>query len=243
MKVGFRNLLLAASLANFFLISEWLQLVFPFRDGYFDHPISLVGFEAVILAFACYTGFFYLLFFWAQQVDGESWVYALIYLILVSAFFWALNEVRSRSGLSLGLPYLFSLRYFLGDWGWVGNRIKGLLGVLAFVFVFFRFRHTVIFCFRKVLSILIPAIIATFGQVAMSLDWPTAPGMPLGDPSPETPHKLVFLVFDEMDEYYSFHARPQGVEFPHSTNLKRSLSPLPKPIPHPGLRCFPSPRI
>lgn len=211
-----KNFAIAISLANLLLVAEWFNLVFPPTSEYFAHALNLSGFFSIFLVFSLATAFVFYLTELARRLKRpavELAVYFTISLLCVIA----LNNFRGIVGISTRFPFL-SGAHFLWNWGHVGNYVK-LTGLFTFaLWCFFRFSGIWIFVVRNALVLLLLVPFFTLGKISLRVfqynpvsHFIWSPVEPVSLP-PE--RRVLWMVFDEMDEYFSFQGRPKGLELP-----------------------------
>jgi len=105
----------------------------------------------------------------------------------------------------------------------VGQKISLIIGVTAFVFIAYVLLHK-----RKINGaiILLPFVPLTFGQAIWKsirydpsslAEKPPAPYLPIASDSP----RLVWIIFDRLDQRLTFMDRPQQIQLPEFDRMRR----------------------
>jgi Sulfatase len=210
-----KNLAIAFSLSNFFLIAQWLRLLVEDRFTYFNPSIPFCAFGAVVAVFCFSVLAFYLILNFADR-SKSSWRKAVIYALLMGVFLLSLNKVRTMTDLAVRAPFL-SGKALLGTWEKTAAVFFVLFLVLWFYFKFSKFSIVV---FRNLLAVLSPLALITFAK----LSWTTVQNYsppPALSSQLKPDRRVVWIVFDEMDQYLAFPGRPSAVQLPEFDRLMR----------------------
>jgi len=214
-----RDLLIALSLANLCFLRIWNQLFNGKLTYYAQVPptnqLAAVALNVLLLALVFWTG---------AQLTRRSQRPALVRLARWAFLVVVLVEVK--------LPYVAFLLY--ERLGWTSARplfvALWLLIVAAAVFLASRWEARVTHALGVLLLILSPFVAFTFYQdIALALrvrrmsfaDQPPAAVLPSKPGAP----RVVWLIFDELDQRLIFDQRPASVHLPEFDRLRaQSLS-------------------
>jgi len=206
------------SAANLLYLRVWQELIFAGteRSFYLITPNSLsytVAFINVFLiGMVIWAAHFY------YRYSGSKTMERGLALILLFSFLLPLNALR------LLLPQLSisNLVDILGELGF-GLLIIFLVGTL--IRIGFRFSKGAVKTAGVIYLILFPFIFFTFIQagwaLAAGIEEAKEPDRPEPTPEDKRPaERVVWFVFDELDQRLTFEERPEGMEIPELKSLK-----------------------
>jgi Sulfatase len=219
-----QNLVIALSLANFILMTQWIKVLVASPYAYFNASLPFCALVAILILLGAAAFVFYFILRTAERAKG-SLRSSILYLLLMCFFLLAINKLRTKTNLAIVFPF-FSASQSLSRLSVGEPALKIGIGIVSLCFalvLFFRFKRGAISVFRNVLVLLFPFLILTVG---------TTFGKAIRDYHPENnlsssrlpEHRMVWLVFDEMDEYFAFRGRPPSVRLPEFDRIaKESL--------------------
>jgi hypothetical protein len=219
--------LIALSWANLFLLPEWLNLLAPSNEwSRYEFPTRHWGAVAAVVAvcLALAAGY-WLLLHWSRK---STWAQCVLRLTAIALLFFPLNRIRDVLNLPQWVPFL--------SWGIIRQYIP--LPVLAIVLCASAVA-IVLFAYRKhsrfilsvdlVLAIFLPFLLVTTcrsigGYLNGDLNFTIKRGA-FHDDSITPEHRVVWIIFDEMDYRLVFEKRPPGLQLPAWDEiLKQSIS-------------------
>jgi hypothetical protein len=211
----YKDYLIALSLANFFFVYQWPSLFLGENEVYFSATVRPLDLYSLVSSIFIFAAFFFLILWMARTAKLPFSQHA-FYLLLIAVCLIPLHQVQAISQVSVQWPF-FSLSHFVGNWGPGGNRVKvvilGLMGLL----LYFSLPRFFISCFRNVSLIFSAAAFLTLGKAgiyALEDNYHTESARSISSHS-EKPIKIVWMLFDEMDEHYSTVGRPPEVDLPN----------------------------
>lgn len=212
-----QDALLAGSLANLLFVETWAELLFDADGGYFNKlPVARHTLLA-LLANLTWVGTVSWLILRGVRRTRSVWLRRLVVLTTTLVLVLAANYVRVQVlGWSLGGLLRFG-----------GLPMVGVLG-LAVLGGLLRFHSLAARVEMAVLGILSPLAFLTVGRVLLVLsgmitirqhegDVPVAGMLKDAPPAP----RVVWVIFDEMDERLAFAERPKGTRLPEFDRLQR----------------------
>jgi hypothetical protein len=213
---------IALSFSNLLHLRVWIGLVGPtFGQGAFIRVPATPGQVASATIWILLIAAVIFLLLRAVK-SNRPWVVLIATGLLMAIGAWTVNGLRT-----LLAPYVPMLRTAAG--GSPGRTIAGvalLLAVAAFLFVR-PFRLKVSSYLRTAAIVASPAALLTLGQAGWAIatystlryiDKPLAAALH-GANQPAT--RVVWIVFDELDQALSFDRRPKGLELPELDSLRR----------------------
>src|SRR5579885_133349 len=217
----FKKLLVAVSLANLFFFNAWREALSPRKFFYFYYWKQYPGYAilaALVLNVLLLTAFFFACFYAARRLGGrrsDKFIRAGFLL----AFLLALNCIRAQvERLSVR-----GLRISLGKPGLVALCLL-LLALVVFAFA----RRGLGRVSRAVASLLL--ILSPFGLVGLAdAAWLALRyGAPVARERASAPAleavaarpRVLWLIFDEMDERAAFAERPASLTMPEFDRLR-----------------------
>lgn len=203
-----KDALVAATLANLVFLRVWSYLLDRHESAYLaETPYNPVGYIAILIN----TGVFALVFYLGARCVShrtDRWSRELATLAFFMFLLPAIDCLRRSLGLSLD-----RLWFVGGVWLLIGLVLIGI-GVLPWRVLLRRTLY-------RVLLILFPFVVTTAVQAVwiaingerpkpeeLSLPFPNGPKAP-------SPHRVVWVIFDEWDQRVTFDRRPPGLALPH----------------------------
>ena len=209
-----RDLLIALSLSNLCFLRIWNEL-FNGKLVYYalvppTHQLLGVVLNVFLLALVFWTG---------AQLARRSQRPALLRLARWAFLLVVLANFR----------VFYLVLFTWGRWGWVAG-FSALLLLVAALYLLARWEARLAHALAVLLLILSPFIAVTFYQdIALAvrvsrMSFADPPPAPLLPPRPGAP-RIVWLVFDELDQRLIFDQRPDSVHLPEFDRLRaQSLS-------------------
>jgi len=204
----------ALSLANLCYLPIWAELLTGSRYHYFmDHAPSRMSYPAILLNTILLASVFLILGRLARRFLSERGKYLANYGFLFVVIV-ALNGARRLVAIVPAEQFPDLLRHtalvvFLG--------LVSILVLIAAV----RWRNGLIHGSKAVVWILTPFVVLTFGQAiwlfltyeknARSFDGELAPALAAGHTAQS---RVIWILFDELDEQIAFDERPAGLQLP-----------------------------
>ncbi len=220
-----RDLAIALSLANLCYLRVWSELLtYSKADAFWmKHPPSPTDFAAGMLNVLLVGGLFWVGVTLIRRL-GNGLLLALAHWGFLFVLLLPLNALRAV--LSNRLPYLKSDLF--GLLGQRGVALLGLgLGALSVV-VLIMWHRRLVHVFSLIVLLLSPLLPITFAQALWKTvkydpshftDKPLAPR--LSDPTEETKGaRVLWVIFDEMDQRLAFVDRPPDVRLPEFDRLR-----------------------
>ena len=204
-----RDLLIALSLANLSFLRIWNEL-FNGKLTYYaqaspaNHLLGVV-LNVVLLALVFWTG---------AQLARRSGRPALVRLARCAFLLVVLANLR--------VFYLLLLLW--GRWGWMAG-VPGLLLLAAALYLLARWQPRVTHGLAVLLLIVSPFVAVTFYQdaaLAVRVSRMSFADQPLAAPLPVKPGapRVVWVIFDELDQRLVFDQRPLSVHLPQFDRLR-----------------------
>jgi sulfatase-like protein len=203
---GWRDFVLALSIAHFAFIQSWHGLLFERLFSYFNRiPVNRPSLAALLLNIILLTALLWLVGRWAQRMNRRAvWTFA--NLALCAVVLVPLNFARTHYWQLTGAK----LDRFTGEPIVIAIAVVVLLGGIWFR----RFAARLVMTTYLILS---PLVLFTVGKTAWWLVRPPAqfrqtlaPSTPLKAAEP----RIVWLLLDELDQRIAFEMRPRDVNLP-----------------------------
>jgi hypothetical protein len=218
-----KRLLLAFSLANLCLYGAWREVLSPEASSHFyywKHYPGYVALAALAGNVALLTALFLLCFYLTRRFGGRHASqlaragFVLVFLLALNSAYVQLNSLTGHW-----------LRAHLGRAGLV-IIIGLLLAALGGALVRYGLQK-----FARVVAIIL-LIMSPFGVLGfLQATWQAVKydrlveheqtNAPLSATSAQTQRRVVWLIFDELDERVAFAARPPGVSLPEFDRLQQ----------------------
>lgn len=156
-----------------------------------------------------------------SQAKGLGWRLTGKLVIAVGVVF-ILNSIRQLLRAKTGLE-IFSFSYLRSQLGWWGG-VPILLGMAgAFLYGFARFRQQLYATGRVFVHLMFPVAVFHAGWVGYKLFTDDYGPVKRMDPlvgASTSEHRVVFVVFDTMEERSSFSHRPAGLQLPNFDSFR-----------------------
>lgn len=214
-----KNLLICFSLANLCFLRRWYDLEHlkeRAMDYYRTAPPDPTLLEATLLDALLLTAVFWLAWRWVEY-DPTPVKLRLAQFGFLAAFMYPLESVRLYWNQEGGRADLTSNLVLLA--------MEAVLGVGAILALFGNTR--VVGAARRValaLTLLFPALMIDFGLNAFSLEpaqaYAARPSLPLLPPRPGPAPRVVWILFDELDQRLVFDLREPQVALPEIDRLR-----------------------
>lgn len=224
LKPFLRDLAIGISLANLSYLRIWSEtLTYRNSDAFFmAHPPTPVTFLSTILSVVLLGAVLALAAGWARRAGGEWKVWASRAFLISLAL--PLNALRSV--LSVHVPALQWLRSPLFALiGVKGVLVLGIvLAVTGLLAAYFLYRPLTRVA-AGVLRALVPFAVVTIGQALWgTMQYNPAPfaAQAAAQPLPVgKPQRVIWMVFDEMDQNLAFDMRDRDVAMPEFDRLRK----------------------
>lgn len=212
---GLKDALLALSLANLLFVETWAELLFDADGGYFNKlPVGWHALLALLFNLTWVAVVAWIILRAVRQTKS-AWLRRLVVLAASLVLAQAANYVRVQVlGWSLGGLLRFG-----------GLPMVGLVGLIG-LGVLLRFHSLAARVEMAVLGILSPLAFLTLGRVLLVLSGVieirqhTEPGSAAGMLNePQHAPKVVWVIFDEMDQRLAFTVRPEKLRLPEFDRL------------------------
>jgi hypothetical protein len=212
------NFLIALSAGCLLFIRRWydLERLEPKALGYLRAaPIDRTLLEATALSVLMVAAVFWMAWTWVERhptVVRRRVGHVVFLLVMLSSLesvrrYWNNEADHFDWGSNLALAIL-----------------EGLLGC-GIILLFFG-RPRILKAARRVallMTLLLPAVVFDFASSIINADGPESfaapPNLPMLPASSSAP-RMIWLVFDELDERFVFDARPAGLELPQLDRLR-----------------------
>ncbi|MGH9580111.1 MAG: sulfatase-like hydrolase/transferase [Terriglobales bacterium] len=208
------DVLLALSLANLTLIKVWKRLLYSQR---IDLPQwTLVDYEAVFLNLLLLTGFFWLLFALGRR---SSAVFSNLRYLPFLAIVVPLDLVRRHLDLSVAEAIRL-----------LGKAEFAAIGLVLAGFILygsFRWSRSLLAALQAltlIMTAFVPVVLVQAGWKSWVLfsqeDRPPRPLALSSAQRPVPPQRILFLLFDGLDQRLTFGNRPLGLQLPELDGLR-----------------------
>ncbi len=223
MSLDWKDVIVSFSISNLFFLRVWHELIFAEPQGLFY--LKTPGFSEiialllnVIILGIVFIGLFYILRTY-QQPSFEK----LISLILIFSFLFPLNALRL---LATDLS-ITDIANFLGRFGAV---FVVIVFIAAFTWLAIKKSKALINAVSIIYLILSPFLLVSFAQAGWALITMEDPDTQLSvesqlekissaeDKGPD--ERIVWFIFDELDQRLTFEERPDDLEIPALKGLK-----------------------
>ncbi len=222
MKARWQFLVVGFSLANICLYHQWATLELhtssllyryenasPYPQTYLAMLINLVGMGLLLAGVAFLT-----------QTSKKKWVRGLCFAIIAGFFVLGLNSFRQVLRGMVGIPWL-SLNFFVHAPIWLNVLV--LLGSVGLGFLIFRKRKLAFPFLFGFLTFISPLALFHAGWSVRNLFHDNYGDTALAAPikqNTENKTRVVWVIFDTMEQRSTFTARPAGLELPELDALK-----------------------
>ncbi len=207
-----KNLLICASLGNLFCSRQWYQLSFQAReyDYYRDAPLNPTLLAAIFISILVLASVFAAGWYWVRT-NPSGWRLRLGETVFLLAAIYPMESVRR---------YWNASRFDLG-----ANIVLAIIETTLAVGCFLALAgndHIVRVAKRAVfsVSILIPIFLIDFGSPFLAVDRASFETRPSAKPlAPPRPRRVLWILFDELDQRIAFDRRPASVRLPELDRL------------------------
>jgi hypothetical protein len=209
-----REYVIALSLANLFFLKHWYGIILGGDEVYFSTTVIPNGAFSLLSCILLYSLLIFGLIVWAEKIK-TPFLSHLIYLLVLLSAVVPLRHIQYFTQFSIKYPVL-SYRYFLGDWGHVGNYFKLIILSGATLAAYFRWPRVFISGFRGIALVFSCAAIFSLGTFATySLQDIFLRRNAASVTQEKHPPQIIWMLFDEMDEHYVTEGRPPGLPLPN----------------------------
>ncbi len=208
-----KEIVMALSLSNLIFLEEWATLLKPYNH-YFQNesliPLLLVMFNVLLFAAVFFVGLT------LARYSRRAWVIKFARLVFLGTFIIPLNYFR----ISLGLD----VHELIAQYGWLLFVAVFVFSAFA-VFVIYRWRSQVVRIAAGIILIFSPFVLFTFSQAAwLFIDNEViTPQEIFVEPvyvEEDPAIRVLWLIFDKMDQNIAFAERPQALELPELDRLR-----------------------
>ncbi len=212
----FRDLAIALSLANLCFFRAWGELLEPY-NYYFMKTPPFINFAAIILNVLLLAAVFWIGLNFARRSD--RW-----YAMGIARWAFLVVLIVPLNGIRQVLPPVANLIAIVGKNGFI--ILSFVLIMLGMLFLL-RWHRQVIRVISILILVLFPFFLMTFSQAVYSLAKydATIVDEPLASPpiqeKKSTP-RVLWLLFDGMDQRVTFFERPPTVKLPEIDLLRRN---------------------
>jgi hypothetical protein len=219
-----RDIVIALSLSNLCFVSAWRALLSPKTADYYYYWKSYTGlieFAALVIDVLLLAALF-LLAITIIRRSGSALLMKLARWAFLLLLIIPLNDLRTQINFLHG-PRLAGL---LGRAGLV---VLGLLILALGAFVIWRWRERVVRVAVAAVLMLSPFVLVALGQAAwlafkygrpVAFAEHRAPALPQKQEGNGATPRVLWLIFDEMDERLSFSERPSTINLPELDRLR-----------------------
>ena len=223
-----KDLAIALSLANLCFLRTWGELFQPSNYYFMSVPPS-IAFPAVILNVLLLAATFLVALNLARY-STHAYAINLARWAFLVVLFVPLNGIRQQ------FPPLANLSVLFGRTGFV---ILGLVLAIITVFVLLRWHRRVIRATSTIVLVLSPFILLTFPQAAwLSVKYDvTFYNKPLAaslTARKRSVSRVLWFLFDEMDQRITFMERPPAIKLPEVDHLRSQSLYASNAYPPPG---------
>jgi Sulfatase len=212
-----RDAAVSLSLANLCFIKVWARVLSSAGAYFNEFPIVYAGIIVDVLLLAA-------VFFVSVRIARHT---SSIFLVKIARWSFLLAVVTALNGIAMLIVTLSGINFSM----LLGRDVCYVLSlgitVLA-VFTAIKTRHRIVHVALRALVILLPFAMITFSQAAWKLlqnggvvqaanITSQQPSLPRNKPAT----RVLWIIFDEMDQRMSFSERPTSLEMPELDRLRR----------------------
>jgi Sulfatase len=212
-----RDAAVSLSLANLCFVKVWAKVLSSAGAYFNEFPIVYAGIMVDVLLLAA-------IFFAGVQIARRT---SLIFLMKIARWSFLLAVLTALNGIALLIVTLSGIDFSR----LLGRNVSyfSSLGIAALaVLTAVKTRNRIIHFAPRALLILLPFVLITFSQAVWKLSQDggvvhaanmTSPQSSVARNRPAT--RVLWIIFDEMDQRMSFSERPTSLEMPELDRLRR----------------------
>ncbi len=213
-RISWREVAVALSAANLMFVREWsmrlnrTNLYYLSIDGLRPYLIALI-FNVLLVTVIFLNGLSWV------RIIGRPWARRWAGLVFMGVVLIQINSLRTMARINVTELLAGDVRIYLG---------VGAVGVIVAMAVFFRWQTHIVRGFIMVMLVIFPYVVMTFGQAMWlmikpdeNIDIAKVDAINIGK-KPQV--RVLWIIFDTMDQRVAFESRPDDVELPEIDRLR-----------------------